>query len=70
MSAVQTERNNPETVKPALVTGLLVVALIVGTSSLEGVLRNVVGGALAVALLVSAGFTGAAIKRSRLRQQG
>ncbi len=59
------DRNSPDATGPALTLALLVVALAVAGTVLDGTLRTVAGGVIGVAVVVCAGFTGAAVKRGR-----
>ncbi|GAA3488601.1 MULTISPECIES: hypothetical protein [Streptomyces] len=59
------DRSSPGLTGPVLTLALLVVALAVAGTVFDGTLRTVAGGVIGVAIVVCAGFTGAAVKRSR-----
>ncbi|MGW7415687.1 hypothetical protein [Streptomyces sp. NPDC054863] len=57
--------NSQDVSRPALVAVALVIALGVALTVFDGALRTTVTVALGVAVIVCAGFVGAAVKRGR-----
>ncbi|CAM5614943.1 hypothetical protein GCM10010329_18650 [Streptomyces spiroverticillatus] len=68
MSGAQTPQQtqaNAELTKLALINAMLMVVLAVSMTSLEGTLRTIVGSTLGFVIIICAGYTGAAYKRSK-----
>ncbi|MFI0978277.1 hypothetical protein ACH4SP_14935 [Streptomyces sp. NPDC021093] len=57
--------SNQDVSKPAMIAVALVIALGVGLTVFDGALRTTVTVALGVAIIVCAGFVGAAVKRGK-----